>query len=83
MKLTILHEQGHWQIMGGHPGYPGKKKKKRQMSFFVHPPKLKVKKIKYETREDIPDKPKWPTWYSMTKEAIPASGRADNMQYWM
>ena len=45
MKLKILHEQGHWEPIGGHPGMPGKRKKKRQMSFFVKPPKLRVKKL--------------------------------------
>jgi len=39
MKLNTLHEQGHWQTIGGHPGNPQKKSKKpRQMSFFVKPP---------------------------------------------
>jgi len=46
MKLKSLVE-GHWQIIGNHPGYPKKKKrKKRELSFFVNPPKINIVKMK-------------------------------------
>ena len=70
MKLSALYEQqGHWEPIGGHPGAPGIKKKKRQMSFFVKPPKLKydavssgVEKImpmKYGTRAAVGMDERW------------------------
>lgn len=50
MKLKSLHE-GHWQIIGDHPGYPQKKKRKRRdLSFFVEPPELDVEEM--DEKED-------------------------------
>jgi len=42
--MDNLFENGHWSVIWDHPGLPKevRHKKKRNLSFFVHPPEFNI-----------------------------------------